>query len=350
MHTYLIMQNPGHSRVYYTESTKLALAELKIACKRFESTCQNIEMLTVADIFYISFTLENPMTRKDLCLLSRLSFIFALFEHIEVNKQWVLVPIAFPSTASIDPKISHLLKYSGKTNELFTKMMVNIGLLSSSFTYDPHIQLLDPIAGKGTTLFEGMVYGFDVAGVEVNKTFVQEACVFFKKFLEKGKYKHNLAKLKDTRKNHSDASVRHVFEYAATKDDFKNESSRRTLTFVHGDTTNTNKYFKKNSFHLIIGDLPYGISHKNKQKYVQYSQSRNPVQLLSDCLPEWYKVLKDNGILVLSWNTFLLSRDNFIHQLRSNNFSVFSEAPYGDFEHRVDMSIKRDILVAKKES
>lgn len=43
-------------------------------------------------------------------------------------------------------------------------MMINVALLSSDFNYNDRIQLLDPIAGKGTTLFEGAVYGFDTYG------------------------------------------------------------------------------------------------------------------------------------------------------------------------------------------
>ncbi len=348
MHTYLIMQNPGHNRVYYEESSKLALAELKIACKRFDNKYQDLDLISLSNIYYVSFSVEKRISGNELYILSRLSFVFALFECVQVNNQTLLMPIALTNTGYIDSKISSLLKYSGKTNELFTRMMVNVALLSSGFDYDQNIQLLDPVAGKGTTLFEGTAYGFDVAGIELNKKSVHEASIFFKTFLEKEKYKHRLTKIKGSRKNKTDSFDSHEFEYAATKDDFKKKYLRKKLKFVYGDTTNANRYFKRNSFHLIIGDLPYGIAHGNISKNKQFSPSRNPLNLLSDCLSQWYIVLKKNGVLVLSWNTFVLSKEDLTQLLINNGFIVFSESPYTDFEHRVDMSIKRDIVVAKK--
>ncbi len=347
MYTYLIMQNPGHSRVYYEQSTKLAVAELKIAGKRFENECQ-VDTITIANVFYIKFKTEKQITENELFLLSRLSFIFALFELVEINNQDLLQPVTFSKSGYIDPKISQLLKYSGKTNELFTKMMVNIGLLSTGFDYDQKIQLLDPVAGKGTTLFEGCVYGFDVAGIEINKNSFQEGSLFFKKFLEKERYKHKHMKIKGARKNIQDSADFQEFEYGATKEDFKDEALRKKLKFVNGDTAKTNKYFKKNSFHIIIGDLPYGISHGNIQKDKSQNPSRSPLKLLTDSLPEWHKVLKKDGVLVISWNKFVMPREDLIELLENNNFNVLSEEPYNDFEHKVDMSIKRDVIVAMK--
>jgi hypothetical protein len=348
MHTYLIMLNPGHSRVYYKQSTRLALAELMIACRRFENKCLDTELTTIADIPYLSFRVEKQLTSDESSILSRLSFIFALFELVETGKQISLLPIAFASTEHVDPMISHLLKYSGKTNELFTKMMINIALLSSDYDYDQNIQLLDPVSGKGTTLFEGAVYGYDVAGIEVNKKPVHEACVFFRKFLEEGKFKHRLSKTGGPRKNRSESYEIQEFQYARNKEEFKSERSRRKLKFVRGDTASAGRYFGKSSFHIIVGDLPYGIAHGNMPRDKQLSPSRSPLSLLSDCLPQWYKVLKKSGVMVLSWNRFVMSRDDLAQILADNGFHVLSEDPYNDFEHRVNQSIKRDLVVARK--
>ncbi len=348
MRTYLIMLNPGHNRVYYDQSSKLSLAELKIACRRFESNCRDIELLAIADIDYLAVSLENTITKEELLILSRLSFVFAIFERVEVNQESCLVPIARPKCEYISSQISSLLKYSGKTNELFTKMMVNVGLLSSDFDYDEGIRLLDPVAGKGTTLYEGTVYGFDVAGIEIHKNSVHEACVFFKKYLEKEKYKHSATKRKLSGADKSNSFI-HEFEYAATKTEFKKDSSRKKLEFVCGNSANANKYFKSNSFHIIVGDLPYGVFHGNVSKNRHSSLTRSPSELLVECLPEWYKVLKKKGVLVLSWNKFVMPKDDLLELMKNNDFNIFMDSPYNQFEHRVDMSIKRDIVVAKKQ-
>lgn len=348
MHLYTIMQDPGHSWVYYAQSQKLSLAELKIAGTRLESECRNIGMIDIAGINYISFEVENKLTEKDLFVLSRLSFAFAIFEAVEMNNQKFLVPVAKKNYKYLESKIGSLLKYQGKTNELFTKLMINVALLSSDFDYKDKIQLLDPVAGKGTTLFEGAIYGFDVFGIEIESKLVQEAALFFKKYLETEKYKHAGTKRKLFGKDKTDVSYIHEFEYAKTKEEYKNEELRKKLAFVEGSSVETNRYFKKNRFHLIVGDLPYGVAHGNIAGKKSSSLARNPLELLKECLPDWYKVLKNGGVLLLAWNKFVMPKKDAVKMLVDNRFDVLTAAPYDEFEHRVDMAIKRDIIVAKK--
>jgi len=108
------------------------------------------------------------------------------------------------------------------------------------------------------------------------------------------------------------------------------------------------RFFKNNSFNLIVGDLPYGVQHGNVSMQKKSSLTRNPNELLSVCLNGWYNVLKPDGIIVLAWNNFVLSRDKFVDLLSENGFTVFNDGAYLDFGHRVDQSINRDIIVAKK--
>ena len=117
---------------------------------------------------------------------------------------------------------------------------------------------------------------------------------------------------------------------------------------VNGNSKEASNYFKKERFHIIVGDLPYGIFHGNTAEKKGASKSRNPITLLSESLPEWYGTLKTNGCIVLAWNTFLISREKMIALFKAAGFEVFTQPPYDTFEHRVDQSIKRDILVAKK--
>ena len=80
MKTYLILQHPGHNRVYYNLSGPLALAELKVASTRLNVTSSAIEIIDIEGIRYLSLTTEDELTTLDLELLSRLSFVFALFD------------------------------------------------------------------------------------------------------------------------------------------------------------------------------------------------------------------------------------------------------------------------------
>ncbi len=345
---YLLLRNPGHNRVYYLESEKLALAELTLTSKRFDQPCDHIESINIAGINYLSFTVGQILSETELKWLSNLSFVLALYQQSADTTDSALHPVELTPHSHVDPKISMLLKYSGKTNEIFTRMMVNVGLVSSDFGLDDAIQLLDPVSGKGTTLFEGAIRGFDVTGIESERKMVHEATIFFKKFLEQEKYKHSLSKhAMYSSSTGSEASIQ-LFEYARDKQEFKTESSRKHLALIAGNAIHSRRYFKAEKFHLIIGDLPYGISHGNKSQKKHNSLTRSPAELMEACLPEFHKILKTGGCLVLAWNKFVWPREDFVQLLNARGFHVQDSDPYDQFTHRVDQSIKRDIVVACK--
>lgn len=345
---YLILQNPGHNRVYYNMADKLALAELKIACKRLSAPCTKIETIEIERIRYLSFKTDYGLSEKDINILSRLSFAFAIYSLKEMGGQKYLAPIGKIAFEFVDGKIGTILKYKGKTNELFTKMMLNLALLTSDFDYSDRIRLLDPVAGRGTTLFEGLIYGFDVYGLEIGSGFVHDTEVFFRKYLEKEHLKHTFAKSKVSGNNRSKAVHMREFEFAKTKEEFKAGKAIRRLGLVCGDAGDTSKFFPKNSFHLIVGDLPYGISHGSRSQKKKAAASRNPSGLLESCIRDWHKVLKKGGAIVLAWNSFLFPREKLSGIFAANGFKVISPAPYDQFEHKVDSSIKRDVIVGKK--
>lgn len=348
MFTYLILQHPGHNRVYYNLADKLALAELKIASTHLAVKSENCRIQEIAGIRYLALDTKEEFKEVDLQILSRLSFVFALYKLKKQDDQTILIPLKRFNYEYVNEKISSLLKYPGKTNELFTKMMVNVALLSSEFTYDHQIELLDPVAGKGTTLFEGTVYGFHATGIEIEPKSVHDATIFFKKFIETEHYKHKTDKRQVYGKSKSEAVYIQEFEYARTKDEFKSDHTRRKLSYVTGNGQDAHHYFKAHSFNLIVGDLPYGIAHGNKGAKKTNSITRNPSELLELCLPQWYKVLKKGGTIVLAWNAFLVSRARLTQIFENNGYTVLSDEPYNQFEHLVDKSIKRDIIVAKK--
>lgn len=344
---YLILQNPGHNRVYYNAADKLALSELRLACEKLSAKCEEVEIKNIEGIRYLSIVTKGELNSNDLDILSRLSFVFAIFMLEEVNSKTYLTPIKRTEYEYIDSKISSLLKYAGKTNELFTKMMVNVALLSSDFNYSDNITLLDPIAGKGTTLYESSIYGFNAYGIELEPKSVHESNIFFKKYIENEHLKHNSNTRQIYGKGKKDVIHLHEFEYALSKEDFKDKKTKK-LGFINGNTLDAHKYFKKESFHLIVGDLPYGIAHGNKGKNKTTSITRNPSELLETSLPEWKKVLYKGGVIVMAWNSFLVSRQKLSELFSANEFEVLSQNPYDGFEHMVDKSIKRDIVVAKK--
>ena len=346
---YLILQHPGHNRVYYKNSDKLALAELKIALSRTSYNCIGLEVSILKGIRYISFSSVKELSTADFDIISRLSFVFAIYKLNNSETPTLLEPIEKVEYEYVAQKISSIQKYAGKTNELFTKMMINVGLLSSDFNYDTKVELLDPVAGKGTTLFEGLVYGFNATGVEFEQKSVHFTQVFFKKYLEEEKYKHEVSNKQVDGKSKADGIFAQTFEFAKTKAEFKTKEERKKLEMVNGNSQNIGSYFKSQQFHLIVGDLPYGIAHGNTTGAKNTSITRNPSELIETCLEGWVKVLKTGGALVLAWNAFVISRKKLQIFFENSGLKVLVDEPYNEFEHMVDKSIKRDIIVAIKE-
>lgn len=99
---------------------------------------------------------------------------------------------------------------------------------------------------------------------------------------------------------------------------------------------------------MIVGDLPYGVVHGSVTRERQSSLTRNPAELLKACLPSWSAVLKPNGVLVIAWNCYVLPREEMVLLFEEQGLTVKKEDAYLQFEHRVDQSILRDIIVAQK--
>ncbi len=344
---YGLMVNPGHNRVYFESSKAMARAELEIACRCFETPCGDFRPLEVEGIHLLSFRAGRPLSEPDLLLLSRLSFVFAIF-HLEARgNDFALLPIRKRRTGVMNDDVGTILKYSGKTNELFTRMMMNVGLLSGRFAKESGISLLDPVAGKGTTLFEAAMSGWNAYGVEIGEKAVHEMSVFFRKYLETGKYKHVMTQERISGEGRRFRSEMTRFEYSVSKEAQK-AGAKQILCMVEGDSQYADQYFRREQFHLIVGDLPYGVQHGSHSQTVSPSLTRNPRELVKACLPAWLEVLKPGGTLVLAWNQFVLDRDSFASVFRIKGLTVLSDPPYDGFLHRVDQAINRDMIVVRK--
>ena len=344
MYKYAVMQNPGHNRVYFNSSGKLAKNELSAASQIIRiNNITEIKDEIFGGIEYIAFSSENRLSEEDIILLSRLSFAYAIFEIIDGR---LFLPVTKNHSYFFGDDLNMILKYSGKTNEIFTRMIINLAVFASGFKdrFLENFNLLDPVCGKGTTVFDGLICGYNSYGIDLSGKLISESSQFLKKYLETGKYKHSLKEEKISGVGNDKSpfkSLRHLFELAKNKFDQK-ENKNLLCEFIDGDTCNANKYYKKNTFHIIVGDLPYGIQHENA---AGGNKMRNPVNLIKTSVPVWTEVLKPGGTIVLSWNTFLLKREELEAIFTENKLEIIN---FGDFSHRVDQAINRDIIIGVK--
>lgn len=333
--TYCILPHPGVSAVFFDASEGLALAELALCLRSLDTPCGQPRAQTVAGARWYCFDAEAALPEGDVRRLSMLSSLYALF----AQEGELLRPVTPLRDRPFGEDLSAILKYTGKTNALFTRLMLHIAALSLPYApQDRPISLLDPVAGKGTTLYEALMRGWNASGIEVVSKAAHEAAIYFQKYLETEKWKHKLQKVK------SYGAPTWQFAFARDKEGLKESPGRWAM--VAGDSRSANRYFGKESFDIVCGDLPYGVAHGNVSGGP--SPSRSPEGLLRACLPAWHAVLRPGGVLALSWNTLVYSVENMLVMLEYHGFDCLREPPYDALGHRVDASIRRDIIVAVK--
>lgn len=343
MNKYALLLNPGHNRVYYKSSQQLSAAEFSIMAQTMDCAPYDVQGELIAGVYYLVFSTAQPLSDKDLDKIARLSFIFALYQ-VEAE---LLRPILIPQVNLTEISMSSLLKYTGKTNELFTRMMINVAVSSCTMPEPKRISLLDPIAGKGTTLFEGLSMGFNCCGIEIGDKAASEGYHYLKKYLEIERIKHVTKLQRQSGANKSFTAKHYAIDLAKSKEDFKNHLEQH-WEIVSGNSMYADQFFRKNTFHVLVGDLPYGVQHGNVTGEKQSSLTRSPKELVTACLPAWKNVLQPGGVLALAWNTHVFPKVQFAALLEQAGFEVLSEGPYDQFAHRVDNAIMRDIIVARK--
>jgi SAM-dependent methyltransferase len=350
MPTYAVLLNPGHNRVYFKVSRSLALLELGQAAAKMACSPENLREEVLGAVDYLLFDTKSRLGEGDMLILSRLSFVYGIFE-------WAggaLVPQEKnPSYYFESDDITTILKYNGKTNELFTRMLLNIAIFQSDFKLTDELSVLDPLCGKGTTLFEGLLCGHNVYGVEIDEKLLHEAYIFLKKYLENARFKHSVHQERQGMKGYR--AQRYELKLSGLKAEAKTKTpgsaaGRNSLEaqLVAADTRDMGLLFKKNSFHAAVGDLPYGVQHGSRREKTDRQESRNAMPMLADALPGWYKVLKPGGTLALAWNLFLIERREMEEALEKAGFSLTMPKGSEAFVHRVDQAIRRDLIIGKK--
>ncbi len=75
--------------------------------------------------------------------------------------------------------------------------------------------------------------------------------------------------------------------------------------------------------------------------------SRKPLELLQSAIPIWRAALRSGGAIGIAWNNLVARRDKLAALLADNQLEVCDSVAYRGFEHRVDNSIQRDLIVAR---
>jgi SAM-dependent methyltransferase len=358
MSRYAFLILPSHNRVYADAAPGLARAELAVLSARLPDG--GIDQDTVGEtviggVPYVTFE-AGELSERDAGLLANLSSLYALFEDAGGG---LLRPVSLRPLDRYDDDLLSILKYPGKTNEQFTKLLLNVTLASSEFFLEAgsrRLAVLDPLCGRGTTLNQALMYGFDAYGADIDARDVEAYAVFIQRWLKDKRLKHQ-AGFNPVRRDRKVVARRLTAEFAASKDEYKAGDVQR-LEVVEADTTRVVEFFRGESADLVVADLPYGVQHGSHASGRGGGAprggdggrplTRSPLDLLRVAAPTWAKALRPGGALGISWNTFVARREDAAVALAEAGLEVLDSAPYQAFRHRVDQAITRDILIARK--
>jgi SAM-dependent methyltransferase len=343
MTRYALLILPSANRVYADAAVGLVRAELAVFSESvLGGALSAAEITQRGAVPYLEFAADG-LTAEATTFLANLSGVYALFE---VSDGDLLRPLDLRRLDRYDDDLITIQKYQGKTNEQFTKLLLNVTLMASAFAGQMtarKLAVLDPLSGRGTTLNQALMYGYDAAGIDLDRADFDAYGTFIKTWLQRKRIKHKVSYDGPVRREGKVAGRRLQASLAASAADYKAGRTQQ-LDVVCADTVRAGEFFKPATFDLIVTDTPYGVQHGSRTTGL----ARRPQDLLAAAVPEWAKLLRPGGALGLAWNTLVAPRADAAAILADAGLEPADSGPYLEFRHRVDQAIVRDVLVARK--
>ncbi|MGO1054316.1 TRM11 family SAM-dependent methyltransferase [Crossiella sp. CA198] len=343
MARYALLILPAFNRVYGESAVRLTRTELAV----FSETALHTEVADVAEteiggVPYVTFE-SGALDEYDISVLSNLSSVYALFA-VEGE---LLRPLRVSPLDKFSSDLLTIQKYSGKTNEHFTKLLLNITLLARAEPgelMEKKLAVFDPMCGRGTTLNQALMYGHDAFGMDLDGKDFDAYAHFLATWLKNHRIKHQ-HEVTPIRRDKALIGKRLSVKLGLTKELYKAGEANQ-LMVVNADTVRSREFFRAETVDAIVTDAPYGVQHGSRP--TQKHLSRSPLELLYNAVPGWSQILRPGGAIGISWNTHVAGRDDLVKILADNGLQPLDDGPWREFEHRVDQSIIRDLVVARK--
>lgn len=334
----MLLLSPSANRVYRQATAGLAAAELAVTAP-FASAITRTRIGAADGLQFEADDLD------ELAMASQSAHL-VLFER----RGELLRPVDLPNLAVFDDDLVTIPKYQGKTNEAFTRLLLHLTL--SQVRRPGPLEVLDPLAGRGTTLLAAWQAGHHGFGVEADDKAFEALAAYLKTYLRTKRIKHS-AQITPVRREGRPVGRR--LDVEARLGEATHDQPARPgmptlkLTLFTGDTRESAALYGKKRFDAIVSDAPYGVVHGAEQgrgARGARQRDRTPGALLAEAVPVWRSQLKSGGALGISWNTRTLSRDVLLQMLTDSGLTPLDDGPWRSFKHEVDASISRDLVVA----
>ncbi|PFG18798.1 SAM-dependent methyltransferase [Serinibacter salmoneus] len=350
-----MLLSPSSNRVYAGNSPAITTAELTVLAEAgIGSALRAVEPVSVAGVPYLRVDLEG----EDLTALGQLAAGYALLEEVAESGSGttappaspLLRPVALPRTEVLSDDLLTIPKYQGKTNEQLTRVALNVTLAATAWAGEVgrrRFRVLDPLAGRGTTLSWALALGHDAYGVELRRKEVDAYAAFLTTWLRRSRLKHTIDR-HPLRRHGTVVAHEVAAELSPTREAWK-AGERQSLRLWAADTTQSADLLGRTQVDAIVTDAPYGVDHAAGTKPARgASRPVAPAQLLAAAVPAWVPALRPGGALGIAWNTHTLSREDLTAICGEVGLEVLDDAAHLGLAHHVDAGIHRDVLVARR--
>lgn len=313
--TYALLISPRAEAAFFAETVKVAREELSgVAGTRIIGERRHGAML------FFDLALEEGAGEAALWDLMRLSCAQGLFRRAGA----ALEPLDRTAGFALHPDFVWGEKYRGKTSETLTQLLINLCLQQMPGRGPGGLRLLDPMAGRGTSLLWAIRYGMRAVGIEQDPQALAELRRGLKKWTKLHRQKHKLAE-GWVRKTNRAGTGKYI--------DFTAEGT--TLRLLTGPTAEVEPLTQRKPFDLIVTDLPYGVEHRGG------AESRSPLDTVAEAAPGWARALAPGGAMAIAFNRYLPRRAELEAAFEGLGLEVVPR----DVSHRMSEAILRDVLV-----
>ena len=343
MRSFALLVSPSANRVYAHAAPALTVAELGVLdATVLGGRLGPAEATEIAGVPYVTFA--GDLSETDLRHVANVSTAFALFER----DGDALRPVALQRLDCLDDDLLTILKYQGKTNEVFTKLLLNLTAASSASgprMLTDRLRVLDPLCGRGTTLNQALMYGWHACGLDVDERDFDAYAAFLPRWLKDKRLKHS-ADTARLRREGRTYGRRFDARFALSKEAWAAGDDIRVSALL-ADSRDAADLLKVRSIDVVATDAPYGVQHGGRS---DAGLRRSPLDLLAESLPGWVKVLRPGGAVGIAVNVHTCPRADLLALCSEVGLEPLDGPAYRGFDHRVDHAILRDVVVARKDA
>ena len=170
-------------------------------------------------------------------------------------------------------------------------------------------------------------------GLDVDKKAIHDLLDYYEKYLQYHRLKHEKKQMSATVKGHKAVPFRTV------------TSESTVLRVGEADAAIAGAAVGRESQHLIVCDLPYGVQHAPGGE----GGARQSFEtLLSRTIPSWHEALKTGGAAAVAYNVNTLRTESVRAIMEACGLKPMRGGIYDRLEHWVEQAVTRDVTVAVK--